>query len=198
MNCVGCLNISKSNGFIEFYPDGGYATLDMEGCWDEWDEGKIYFCPVCGRSLKDLALITQPNSTKLTKRIGSMFISAKFEYFETGMDNIFYRELMPLLESNEVVSAIGDIIDEVCPTVASEALRVVGYADYSETHDSRLALLIHCLESSSVVVKDGAGLGLDSLGDLAAIPALRKAIKREACKGLKKDLELVVGDLCKE
>ncbi len=193
--CVGCFNISESNGFTTFYPNEGYATLDMEGQWENWDIGRIYFCPVCGRSLKTLALLTQGDTEKLTKRIKGIFNSARFEYFEDGMDNIFYRELMPLLDSNEVVAVVAGIIDEICPAVASEALRCIGYADYSETHDSRLALLMHCLESSSGIVRDGAGLGLDSLGDLTAIPALKQAVEREANAALCNDLELVINDL---
>lgn len=195
ISCIGCFNISKSNGFTKFYPDDGYATLEMEGARDEWDMGKIYFCPVCGRRLTDLALIVRANSEEITKRVKSIFNSARFEFFEAGMDNIFHRELTPLLGSNEVVAAIASVIDEDSYATVSEVLKVIGYVNYSVTHDSRLALLLKELKSHSFEVRDGAGIGLDSLGDLAAIPALREAIECEPIKWMRQNLELVIRGL---
>lgn len=58
--CIGCLNISKSNWPISFYPDRGLAKFDTEVMWVGLDGEKqgygieIHFCPVCGRSLKEL------------------------------------------------------------------------------------------------------------------------------------------------
>jgi len=55
--------------------------------------------------------------------------------------------------------------------------------------------LIHCLESPSVQVRDGAGLGLMYLGDPAAISALRKAIEREPYQMMVKNFELAIEEL---
>lgn len=59
--CIGCLNISAGNSPIGFYRDEGVGKLDAEHQWFGLDGERItyiviHFCPVCGRSLKELAV----------------------------------------------------------------------------------------------------------------------------------------------
>jgi hypothetical protein len=58
-----------------------------------------------------------------------------------------------------------------------------------------LWLLEKCLESSSIFVRDGAILGIASLDDPFAISAVRKAIEKEACEGLRQNMQAVLQQL---
>lgn len=58
--CIGCLNIFNSNWPVSFYRDTGLARMDTESQWNGLDGAPLNsiafnFCPVCGRSLKELA-----------------------------------------------------------------------------------------------------------------------------------------------
>lgn len=57
--CIGCLNISASHFPIIFDEEEGTGMLDTETQWFGLDGERkcniqIHFCPVCGRSLKEL------------------------------------------------------------------------------------------------------------------------------------------------
>ncbi len=83
-------------------------------------------------------------------------------------------------------------IEQVNAEVASESLRWLGHIEHPKTYDNRLWLLERSLFCSSARVRDGAALGLASLDDPHAIPYLRRAIQRENCIELRKDIKQVL------
>jgi len=135
----------------------------------------------------------------ITDEMNAIFNAGRFEHFEDGMYSVFSRALVNTIErhGNEAVSAIADIIDAVCPETASEALRWMGDIDDAETHSSRLALLQRGLQSGSSSIRDAALIGLSSMGDPGAIPALEEAIDRESESDLWRDMMFVIADLYK-
>lgn len=77
--CIGCLNISKSHWPTSFYEDEGFAELTTESQWKDFEgerihDPKFHFCPVCGRSLKELAndsdYLPPWEASSLTKNTG--------------------------------------------------------------------------------------------------------------------------------
>ena len=76
-----------------------------------------------------------------------------------------------------------------------EALLQLGLNEDSATHTTRLAVLEESLKSGLVGLRDAAGLGIASMGDPRALPALHKALDRETSSRLLYDLHLVVEQL---
>jgi hypothetical protein len=81
------------------------------------------------------------------------------------------------------------------PELASHSLRWLGRMKDPATHQARFALLAEMLSAGNPYVRDGAALGLLSLRDKAAIPALKRAVGRESRKGLRADLQRTLGKL---
>ena len=76
-----------------------------------------------------------------------------------------------------------------------EALLQLGLIEDSATHTTRLAVLEESLKSGLVGLRDAAGLGIASMDDPRALPALHKALDRETSSRLLYDLHLVVEQL---
>ncbi|NOT54677.1 MAG: HEAT repeat domain-containing protein [Deltaproteobacteria bacterium] len=124
----------------------------------------------------------------LFREVGSMT-------FKDGMESDFSRELIRLVRqygktAMEVITSL-IVNDNVNAEVAAETLRWLGRVDHPTSHYDRLWLLERSLFSTSVLVRDGAALGLASLDDPHAIPYLRQAIDREKYASLREDLEQV-------
>jgi len=136
---------------------------------------------------------------ELTKELSRLFLAAKDETFEDGMETAFSRALQLLIEKHRdaAVDALTQLIvgGEVSPAVASEALRWLGYMEDAATHAKRRRLLERCLNDPSSRVRDGAILGLAFMDDPQAIHCLKMAIEREAIGELKEDMEQVLAQL---
>lgn len=140
---------------------------------------------------------------ELTKYVEStidhLFESAEEQYFEDGMESDFSRELVSLIKKygNLAMSEIAYLITygRVDNEVASEALRWLGHIDDPLTYGWRLWILEKSLSSNSPIVRDGAGLGLASMGDAHAIQYIKKAIERETITELRYDLQGALEEL---
>lgn len=139
------------------------------------------------------------NSTAQEEPLGeiikTLFQNARNVTFEDGMESDFSRELVRLIRqygktAMEVITTL-IVNDNVDAEVVAEALRWLGRMDHPPSHHDRLWLLEKSLFSSSVLVRDGAALGLASLDDPHAIPYLQQAIEREKYASLREDLEQV-------
>ena len=74
-------------------------------------------------------------------------------------------------------------------------MRLFGRIDHPSTHKKRMSALIRGLQHPLPRVRDGAALGLASLDNPQATPALRRAIKQEQCEELREDMEQVLEQL---
>ncbi len=135
----------------------------------------------------------------VSQSIVMLFEKARDEFFEDGMESVFSRKLVSLVQEygNAAVEAIASLTFEgkANAEVAAEGLRWLGHMDHPSSYDSRRRLLEKSLFSSSARIRDGAALGLASLDDPAAIPNLGKAIEREPHAELREDLEQVLAQL---
>ena len=101
----------------------------------------------------------------LDKQASSIFVNAKEEIFEDGMESDFSRNLSEfvIFFGQPAMEAIIDIIlsNRVNTEVTSEALRILGRLRHRVTYRERLWLLERCLLYSPFArVRDGALLGL--------------------------------------
>lgn len=162
------------------------------------DVSEASTAPVCWRGT-----VLRPRNEGEVKgveaRIDSIFRMAAGDSFEDGMSSRFSRELLGAMGEYGVraMQEIAYLIlySRTNQEVASEALRWLGRASERRTYGWRLWLLERSLSSSSPVVRDGAVLGLASMGDPSAVPYLREAIAVEACEDLREDMRRALEEL---
>lgn len=141
-----------------------------------------------------------PNRFQLAEKARQLFFDAREEWFEAGMDSPFSTglERMVHLFGSVAVHEIGALIssDQTADHVAAEAARILGQIDQPLSREARRECLEKSLRSKSHHVRDAAGLGLDSMNDPLAVPALSRAIEVETFPSLKADLQAVLQHLC--
>jgi hypothetical protein len=137
--------------------------------------------------------------SQIEPRVEALFIGAKEEVFEDGMESEFSKGLVSTIReySDAAMEVVANLIvhEKVNPEVASEVLRWLGNVDHTPTYDKRLWLLERSLHCSSARVRDGATLGLASLDHPHAIPYLEGAIQREQSEELREDMKQVLEQL---
>jgi len=142
---------------------------------------------------------SQVRTQSIDEKIESLFVSAKEEVFEDGMESSFSRELVSMVREHgeSAVQMIADLIlqENANPEVASEALRWIGAIEHPATYHSRLSLLEQSLNCLSPWVRDGATLGLAYMEDPHAISYLKRAIDREPYKLLRRNMRQVLAEL---
>ena len=128
-----------------------------------------------------------------------LFRSANDEVFEDGMDSHFGGALRDFVQEHGIAAVrhLNAAIhsDGTPAKVAGEALRQVGYMSDTKTHDARLTLLEHSLESQEIRIRDAASIGIEAMEDPAAIPALKRAIENESAGWLLQYLKDVMNQL---
>jgi hypothetical protein len=118
---------------------------------------------------------------------------------EDGMSNDIGDKIKNLINEHKdlAVHLFAAIVHskQLPEDVLSHALRWIGRIKHEETFHDRLWLLRNCLWSSSPIIRDGAALGIASLGSTHAIPSLQQAIQRERLPSLRVDLQQVLNEL---
>lgn len=190
--------------YIVDNPEADLALLYFPSCLTDFPE------PIpAKRSQEVVSVITlnlgtattqqvQP-SPELKSHIKALFGRSAEEVFEDGMESHFSRELTAAIiqYGDLAILVMADLItaDKVSPSAASEALRWIGDLEHKQTHRSRLDLVERSLGCSSMVVKDGAVLGLSFLDDPHATDALEEAMQSETSEILRSDMERVLEQL---
>jgi len=135
----------------------------------------------------------------LEQKVAALFVSAREQIFEDGMESDFSRGLVRFVTSygRSAMEIIIRLIlsDWINSEVISEALRVIGRIRHPGTYRDRLWLLERGLYSPSARVRDGATVGLAYLDDPVSITPLRYAIQREPVSELRRDMEQVLSQL---
>ena len=118
---------------------------------------------------------------------------------EDGMTADLGEKLIAMIQTygDEGVKALANIIasGKVSAEILSHTLRWLARIDDHKTYDARLMLLTDCLRSTSHIIRDGALLGLSTLGDRRAIDGIRSAAACETRASLKRDMEEVLNQL---
>jgi len=137
---------------------------------------------------------------KADTEIEKLFMTANEEEFEDGMENEFSKNLLSIIRQceNYSINVIQDLIlkEKINPEVAGEALRWLGDLDHEPTYSYRQWLLeIALVNCSSVIVRDGANVGLALMDDPHAIPFFKEALKNEKCNMFSKVLQQTLNQL---
>src|SRR4051812_36288138 len=160
------------------------------------DEGRRV---AVGESRSSAATASLEGPIDLDEQIASLFRAAQDETFEDGMESRFSQDLCLLVRSvgQVAVEAIGELIEAPHRSYegASEAMRWLGRLEDPPTQSIRLWLLEKALEHPSAKVRDGAALGLCSMGHAHAIPYLQQAIESEAISELRDDMQQILDEL---
>jgi len=133
------------------------------------------------------------------KRVERLFMAAKGEYFEDGMESPFSRGLLDVVRSGGACArellTYWIVLEKTSPEVAAEALRWIGSMDDGPSYLFRRWLLERCLAMPSMAVRDGAAIGLAAMDDPHSAPFLAEAIAQEQQAELRDDLEEVLAQL---
>lgn len=109
--------------------------------------------------------------------------AAKMEVFEYGMESDYSRKLAQFIDEFQglAIETIADFLsnNKVDEEVAAETLRQMGHSEHTPTHIARQSLLVSSLTNRSLMVRDGAILGLASMDDPVVIPLVEQAVKTE-------------------
>jgi hypothetical protein len=125
-----------------------------------------------------------------------LFRSAESLTFEDGKLNPFYTGIDRLVMKfgEEALNIIQGIIslstfnaEIICAT-----LRCLGTIDDEITHDLRLSILLESLNNKAAKIRDSASLGLVTLKDSKALPALIAARNKEKVKELRKSYDKII------
>lgn len=131
----------------------------------------------------------------VTRLVEVAFSAAHYEVFRDGEESEFSRELVHLVRryGSSALDAIDGLINfgEVDGEIGSVALRTIGRVEHPASYTVRLRLLERALAHNSSWIRDGAALGLASLGDPTAIGSLQRAIVQEPIEELRQDLKAV-------
>lgn len=134
---------------------------------------------------------THDATNDFLRRVAALFRSYEFASSDLEKGDL-EKDLGALLlqGGNIVLHSIDLILKErrVDGEVASDALRLLGKFRHSATGAARLRLLTKHLDHPSRWVRDGAALGLASLEEKSALPALRAAVLKEQIPDLKSDI----------
>jgi len=136
---------------------------------------------------------------ELPARFEAMFAAAEEETFADGMDSDFSRNLHAIVRRYGRVAIHAMTImmrsERLNAEVGGEALRQIGSIVDTQSHHSRLALLMGALESPDPRLRDAASIGMANLDDPTAIECIRRVIGQEASPQLRHNLQLVLDQL---
>jgi hypothetical protein len=155
----------------------------------------------CVTTAQTPAVAEEPGAEQeqIERLVDAIFKAARQEDFEDGMESTFSRALVSTIRQygNRAMPEISYLIlyKGSNDAVSSEALRWIGRVKDAETYGWRLWLLEKSLFSVSVLVRDGAMLGIASVGDRHAMPYLKRAIEKEDCVELREDMKEILREL---
>jgi hypothetical protein len=154
------------------------------------------------------ALLDVPaaSSTKRTaaaesieKELQQLFNEFRHEVFEDGVESDFSRRLVRVIETkgNMALLELNALLrsPNTPSNVAAEALRWIGQMRHSETHAYRRWILTDLLKASSVLIRDGAIVGLLNLDDPSTKHSVQAARDSEQSEQLRQDLSQLLEQL---
>jgi hypothetical protein len=140
------------------------------------------------RTIAESATSPSESFRDLRFDVQQMFRGALYEMFDEGMESDFSRRLVEVIGrfgESAVLEIAAFLSDALTPAhVAAEALRWLGLIRDSKTHAIRRWVLCDSLTARSVLIRDGAIVGLTYLND----PSTRKFV--ELAQGSEKSQDL--------
>ena len=146
--------------------------------------------------LPDSSTATAENQSRIRRHIDSLVRSAKGELFEDGMDSGFSLGLFAAVAQHgkHAVTELGRQIlgGTASSEIASEALRWLGRMPDIQSYRARRWLLERSLLCPCPRVRDGAIVGLASMGDPHSAAYVGQAVERETVDELRRDMAVVL------
>jgi hypothetical protein len=128
-----------------------------------------------------------------------MFRAALYETFDDGMESDFSRRLIEVIGrfgESAVLEIAGFLNGVLAPAhVAGEALRWLGLVRDSRTHAIRRWLLCDRLTAPSILIRDGAIVGLGYLNDPSTKKFVELARDAETSEDLRGDIAQLLDQL---
>ena len=141
----------------------------------------------------------QERALRVDLHVEAAFRAACHEAFEDGTESEFSRHLASLVKGHGdwALDAVRRLITSrpIDVEVVSEALRALGEMQDGRTYRRRLRLLLQCLHSPSLWIRDGATIGLAWMDDPTTIPSLRQAAEREQVEEIRRNIEAIIAQL---
>jgi hypothetical protein len=176
-----------------FVPRASEATADTRnkgGYWASLDTAATHM--MIDGVIAESATARHIPPRSVEQELQQVFRAARYEIFEDGVESEFSQRLVELiarsgestlLESNALIRA-----SSTPRHVAAEALKWLGWIRDPHTHAFRRWILADNLTAASVLVRDGAIVGLTYLNDPATkqyvIAARSKEVSAELCRDL--------------
>jgi hypothetical protein len=140
-------------------------------------------------------------SRQMAEHLQKIFENTSRERYEPGMQSLFSRELLGLIERHGE-AAVADAVNLIyspltTPSVAAEALVWLGQSEHKPTHTRRRLAIEAGLMHLIPRIREAAIIGLDSLADPESIPAILAAIDREPVASLRQDMKQIIDQLRK-
>ena len=147
------------------------------------------------------ANVTSPlrHTPEVEAEVISCLARVEVEELENGMTLALGTQVATLVEKygDSAINVLSSVISsgKVVPDVASHVLRWLGRINHPQSIQRRLWILMYSLRSPFSEIRDGAALGLASLGNPLAIPSLRAAIHHERFRALRRSMEAILRQL---
>lgn len=147
----------------------------------------------------DLDTGAQRRRADLVSHLESAFSDAAEEVFEAGFESDFSRKLRAVVMAcgDQAIDALAEVMqsDGSDINTKAEALNQLGLIPDPYSHRTRLEMLIRYLASPDAALRDSASVALAAIDDPVAIQAVRRAVAHEPSPTLRRDLNLVLGQL---
>jgi hypothetical protein len=135
----------------------------------------------------------------LEAELEQIFSAARYEIFEDGMESEFSQRLIDIVlrHGQAAVLEIAAFLKQpITPSpVAAEALRWLGWIRHPSTHAIRRWVLCDNLTSRSLIVRDGAIVGLTYFNDPSTRSYVVSAQSTETSTALQTDLDQLLDQL---
>jgi len=135
----------------------------------------------------------------IEKELHQLFNEFRHEVFEDGVESDFSRRLVRLIEAKGNIALLELNALSRSPNtpanVSAEALRWIGQMRHSETHAYRRWILADLLKAPSILIRDGAIVGLLNLDDPSIKHSVQAALDSERSEQLREDLSQLLNQL---
>lgn len=165
------------------------ATAPAPPVWRRRDEG------TATSAKQDL----QSELEQIAGELASALWSSRDEVFEDGIDGRLWRWLGEHFSArrSDFAEALAALLESghVPPEPSAMALRWLGDRPARESMATQRWLLERSLFSIEAVIRDGAVIALQNLGDAGAVNALEAAARRESIEVLRDEMEAASREL---
>jgi hypothetical protein len=139
------------------------------------------------------------SSENIERELEQLFHEFRHEVFEDGIESDFSQRLLRMIETkgNMALLELNALLRSPSTplTVSAEALRWLGQMRDRETHAYRRWILTDLLEAPTILIRDGAIVGLLTLDDPSIKHSVRAALESEPSEQLRKDLSQLLDQL---